>query len=232
MPGAARFLAGLVVVLLEMNAPAQAFQVQPVRLELPAERAQGVLTVHNPTAAPLLIQAEVFDWQQADGSDVLTPTRNVLVNPPIFEIAPGASQLVRVGLRPDAKPIAGRESSYRVWLSQLPRANDAPGNGVKILFRLNLPLFVAARDARPAEAVWRHDADALRLTNLGTRHLALREVVLTREDGTTLKLPHRTVLAGADAHWPLPPDWRDAAFAVKALAADGALLATPALAGR
>jgi fimbrial chaperone protein len=238
-------LAAAILALLcgMLPAGAMAFQVQPVRLELPAERAQGVLTVRNTTDAPLLLQAEVFTWRQAEGSDELTPTRDVLVNPPIFEIAPGASQLVRVGLRPGASQSAGRESTYRVWLTQLPRTREptdnagAAGNassssGVTILFRMNLPLFVTPRAARPAEAVWQRDADALRASNPGARHLSLREIVLTRPDGVTLKLPHRTVLAGAEARWALPPDWRDAVFVVSVTDEGGTRRASPSVAGR
>ena len=64
----------------------------------------GALTVRNDGTEPVSMQLEVLNWSQEAGKDVLTPSRELLANPPIFTVPAGGSQLVRVGLRraPDA----------------------------------------------------------------------------------------------------------------------------------
>ena len=47
----------------------------------------------------VLVQAEVMLWEQVDGEDRLTPTRDLLVSPAVFTLPPNGSQLVRVALR-------------------------------------------------------------------------------------------------------------------------------------
>lgn len=53
---------------------AQAFQVRPVRLDLGNRQPTAQLMVSNPTARPLLIQAEAFDWSQDQDRDQLQPS--------------------------------------------------------------------------------------------------------------------------------------------------------------
>ena len=76
-----------------------AFQVRPVRVELGSRLPASQLVVSNPTAQTVLIQADAFDWTQDKDQEHLDPSASLIVNPPIFELAPGAQQVVRVGLR-------------------------------------------------------------------------------------------------------------------------------------
>jgi fimbrial chaperone protein len=209
-------ITGFFALIWGLAAHAAGFQVQPVRLDLDAAQNNAVLTVSNPTKAPLLIQAEAFAWRQENNEDILEPTSALLLNPPIFELAPGARQLVRVGRRPGMPSAAGREASYRLWLSQLPNAGTDASQGIRLLFRVSLPVFIASTDPGRARPVWSLTREALVLSNSGTRHLHLRETKLLRIDGTAVSLPMRYVLPGAYVSWPLPPEWRSRAFAVEA----------------
>ncbi|MDA8656068.1 fimbria/pilus periplasmic chaperone [Luminiphilus sp.] len=78
----------------------------------------GALTVRNDGTEPASLQMEMLNWSQAQGQDVLTPTRELLANPPIFTVPAGGSQLVRVGLR--RAPDGQRELTYRIVLQELP----------------------------------------------------------------------------------------------------------------
>ena len=106
------FLAGATVV------NATDLGVSPVRVTLSDKQKMGTLTVRNNGAEPVPMQLEVLNWSQEEGNDVFTPTRELIVNPPIFTIPAGGSQLIRVGLR--RAPDAQRELTYRIFLQELP----------------------------------------------------------------------------------------------------------------
>ena len=91
--------AALSIILFVMGssvASAASFGVSPVRVTLSESQSMGVLTVRNDGNEPASLQMEVLSWSQAQGQDVLTPTRELLANPPIFTVPACGSQLVRV----------------------------------------------------------------------------------------------------------------------------------------
>ena len=109
------------IILLVMGASvasAASLGVSPVRVTLSESQSMGAITVRNDGAEPVSMQMEMLNWSQAEGKDVLTPTRDLLANPPIFTVPAGGSQLVRVGLR--RAPDGQRELTYRIGLQELP----------------------------------------------------------------------------------------------------------------
>ena len=62
-------------------APALAgtFSISPLRVELSSRVQTGALKISNQEETPVVVQAEAVLWEQTDGSDRLTPTRDVLV---------------------------------------------------------------------------------------------------------------------------------------------------------
>ena len=60
------------------------------------------------------------DWVQSeDGTDEYESTSDVIAVPPIFSIAPGETQIIRVGLVGGLSP--DRELAHRLFLTELPR---------------------------------------------------------------------------------------------------------------
>ena len=194
--------------------PAAAFQVRPVRLDLNARLPAAQLTVSNPTPRTLLIQAEAFDWTQADGRDQLLPASAVILNPPIFELAPGASQVVRVGLRQGALP--GVERSHRVWLTQVLTAADRAAGGIQMALRVSLPVFVLGDQTGAPVPSWSQTSDALVLTNAGARHLHVHDLQLATPDGQRDTLGPCYALPGSVCRWPLPAPLRGQALRIEA----------------
>lgn len=197
------------LALLLAAAEAAAFQVRPVRLDLGARRPAGQLVVSNPTARPLLIQADAFDWTQQDGQDQLAASQRLVINPPIFELAPGAAQVVRIGLRDGAEP--GVERSHRIWLSQVATPGAADDEGVQLLLRVSLPVFVLGTDTGAPQPQWRHDAAArhIELANPGARHLHVRELRLAGAQGTPTRLGPCYALPGSRCRWAVPAELGD-----------------------
>jgi len=184
---------------------AHAFQVRPVRVELGSRQPATQLTVHNPTPRPLLLQVEVFDWSQpGEGDDELRPSTALIVNPPIVEIAPGASQVVRVGLRGAVE--SGVERSHRVWLTQV-ATPELLDSGVQLLVRVSLPVFVTGAGTPPAQPEWTRTPAAVELRNHGLRHLQVRSLTLTGTDGRRATLGPCYALPAGRCRWALPVDW-------------------------
>lgn len=203
----ARRLAAAWAIALLFASAAHAFQVRPVRVDLNNRATATQLMVHNPTPRPLLLQAEAFDWTQDGAQDALRPTQALIVNPPIVEIAPGASQVVRLGLRGPLE--AGVQRHFRVWLTQV-ATPELLDSGVQLLMRVSLPVFVTGAGTPGPQPQWQHRGDAVELRNTGARHLQVRELRLTAGDGRQITLGPCYALPAGLCRWPLPAGWSGA----------------------
>jgi len=113
-----RFPALLLLAALAAPVSAQpaSLRVFPVRITLAPSRPIATLTVSNTSPVAVALQMGLVAWRQQDGQDRFEPTEQVLANPAIFKIEPGAQQVVRLGLR---TPLDGKEGSYRPCCSGL-----------------------------------------------------------------------------------------------------------------
>jgi fimbrial chaperone protein len=130
-----------IAALAASAANAGSFQVNPIRVDLSSSISSGAITVRNDGAEPVVVQASVLEWSQADGGDVYAPTGDALATPPIATIAPGAEQIVRVGLRRGAD--AKRELTYRLFLHEVPPPPRPGFTGLQVALRIGVPVFVA-----------------------------------------------------------------------------------------
>jgi len=164
-------------------APASAgsFMVTPVRITLSASQSVTPITVRNESQETTVVQVDVVAWTQRDGADVYTATREILATPPIFTLKPGASQIVRIGLRRDADP--ARELAYRVFLQEVPPPPKAEFKGLRVALRMGIPVFVLPPAAVAPQLRWRAQAMregglSLSLRNDGNAHIQVMEVRL------------------------------------------------------
>ena len=204
-------LIGLIGLTGAAAALAGAFQISPVRVNLTTQAPIAVLTVHNGGAEAGVMQLSLMAWSQAEEQDNYLATQEVLVTPPIFTLAPGADQIVRVALR--RKPDATRELSYRLFLQEVPAA-ATEAREVRVALRFGIPVFVGP-DARPAASVldWRVTAapqGALRIEarNRGNTHLQLTGFSVAAADGTILARHQGMdyLLPEQARHWSLVPE--------------------------
>jgi fimbrial chaperone protein len=133
------------------SACASGLQVTPVLLEFaPGQRAQAVW-LSNSATHPVKAQVRVMAWRQADGEEALERTTELVASPPLVEIPPGQTQIVRIVRTPASSPLS--EAAYRLLVDQLPesphvaspQATVRPG-GVQFLFRYLIPVFVAPQE--------------------------------------------------------------------------------------
>ncbi len=187
------------------------FQVSPVRVELAAGRAIVALTVRNDGDTPTVIQTQVVAWSQQNGEDVYTPTNEVLATPPIFTVAPGATQIARVALR--REPDAVRELAYRIFLQEVPGPPQPGFQGLQMALRISIPIFVEAKKPQELKLDWRAQREpdgALRLAvdNVGGRHLQVYDLNISSVDNTTPVYSNQSasyVLPGQRRSWLLEP---------------------------
>jgi fimbrial chaperone protein len=119
--------------------------VMPVGLKLTTGHDRDAITITNQGQETVVMQLETVSWEQVDGRDIYQPTQNLLVNPPLFTMAPGQTQILRVGLR---QPLNNeQEIAYRLFLREVPSQvtasedNNANGN-IRVLLLLRLPVYV------------------------------------------------------------------------------------------
>lgn len=156
----------------------------PVRLDIAATAKAEVLTLTNPGTQPGEVQVRALAWSQRDGEDSYQATDAITLSPPRFNLAPGASQTVRIYRR---DPAPATELSYRIAVDQLSAAGSAPvAGGVQLPIRLMIPLFVAGTQAATTTLHWQAqrsgDSIRLELANQGNRHVRISSLGLALAD--------------------------------------------------
>ena len=201
---------GLALLLLAELACAGSFNVRPTRLELSAAQPTDMLTITNPTAAETVIHVQTNLWSQQDGADVLEASRDLIAVPPLFTLPPGASQVVRIGLRGAPPPAA--ERTYRLLLREVPPPPMEGFSGLQVALNLSLPVFVQPAGPTRPELSWslgRSDTGqtTLELDNRGNAHARVLAVMLRSAEqaieGRNLPV---YLLPGQRRAWPIDTD--------------------------
>lgn len=197
------------LILSAAKAPGQVL-IEPVVVELGArQRAASVTITLSPKAAgPLLLQSEVLQWEQAlDGASRYQPSSDLVVVPPIVELKPGESQLLRIGQRGPRR--APGELAYRLVLEDVATGATGTSAGVSFRMRYDLPVLLAPSEALRQGLRWQACAPKLdevcvRLANEGNRRVTLRKLQLSGADWTLAVPAPGTVLASTEREWRLP----------------------------
>ena len=202
-------------LLYATGAGAASLQISPVSLRFNGAQQAGAIALQNMGEGPIYGQVRVFRWDQQDGEDVLTPTRELVASPPIVQIAAHASQAIRLVLAPGVS--RGAEGSYRILIDELGREDGAAPQGVDIRLRYSVPVFVAAVPANAAARddaldwqLFRRDgAWMLKVKNKGALHAQIGALDFTSAAGERFDISRGLfgyVLAGRERQWKLPVD--------------------------
>ncbi len=151
MPASMRF-AIVFTLLAAWTAPSSAravglmpggrFEVGPVRLDLSQGVRSGLISLRNNESDVARVQVSAFAWSQGPHGEVrLAPTQAVAFFPSLFALAPGQTRQIRVGVEARA---GKTEKTFRLIIAELPPLRATPVvNGVRVLTRLSIPIFVA-----------------------------------------------------------------------------------------
>lgn len=199
--------AGLAALLALSPAYAGTFTISPLRVDFADATGMAVLTVRNEDAKPVVVQTQGLAWSQEGGQDALTPSRDLLVSPAVFTLPAGGSQLVRVALRRNVDP--ARELTYRLLLQEVPQEASPDFNGLQIVLRLSVPVFVEPLAPATPQIAWvaaRGTDGKLSLSarNDGSAHARIHGFSVKTADGATTVLDQPElayVLPGSSRHW-------------------------------
>ena len=203
-------LAALVLLSLACGvAAASGLQVAPVTLTLqPSQNAEG-LWLSNTADNVVQAQVRVYRWTQENGEDKLTASRNLLVSPPMLQLAAADRQLIRV-IRASA-PAGATEEAYRVVIDELPVQTEGK-KGLQFVLRYSVPIFIEAADAAAStpQLTWavrrQGDQAVLEVGNSGGMHAQLADINFVDAAGKRTAVHTGLlgyVLPGAQMRWPL-----------------------------
>lgn len=218
-----RRIRALACAVAACGAQAGNLQVGPVSLQFtPTDKAQ-MLWLTNSGQQTLHAHVRVFRWTQTEDEDKLEPTEALVPSPPLVEVGPGKSQLVRVVRR--LRAAGAEEESFRLIVDEIPSDRSAqvvegsadggpPGSGLRLLLRYSLPVFVGGERAAPSSepaslpGTWVDgSAPFLVITNTGRRRMQVSQVVHEDPQGRrTMLVPGLLgyVLAGQRRRWEMP----------------------------
>ncbi len=193
----------LLAVMAGTAAAEGQFQVEPTRVDLSTQTPAGAVTVTNHGTEALRLEAKAFHWSDdVDGVPQLVATPDVVIRPSILEIAPGGSKTVRVGTTAMS---TATESTYRVFLEELPNPKGQKRGQITVLTRIGVPVFIAPKTASMTLVpTVKRDGDKAIVTvkNTGTQHAKLAKIKVAAMHGTLMKWQHEAsgwyVLAGAE----------------------------------
>ncbi|WP_049465372.1 fimbrial biogenesis chaperone [Stenotrophomonas indicatrix] len=191
----------LLAVVLPLAAQAQALELVPTTLHLPAAQGRTELWLRNPGPGHWRGQLQVWAWDQQQDAEHLQRSGQVLASPTLLDMPAGARQ--RVWLLPASSVPVAAELAFRIVLA--PAEAGMP--------RYSLPLFRGepASPARPrlqVEVMTGGSQPMLRLQNGGTGHARLSDLSYEAADGQRRLLLRGLagyVLAARRRQWPLPP---------------------------
>ena len=166
----------------------------PVNVRLDRANDRATVQVYNNGQEPVLMQAEAIVWQRVQGLDIDGPTTDLIVNPPVFTVQPGQTQVLRLGLRRSTE--LAQEATYRIVLREvpLPRPSDAlnVAGSVRVLVALRVPVYVQPAKVRRSEQ-WKVSRAAngdlmAEVANTGNVHLKVGDLRLQGQGGEPLAL--------------------------------------------
>ena len=190
-------------------ASASGLQVSPVTLTLQASQNADGLWLSNTGDGVVHAQVRVYHWTQENGVEKLTPSRELLVSPPMVQLAAADRQLIRV-IRTGV-PAGTVEGSYRVIIDELP-VEVKEKKGLQLVLRYSVPIFIAAAGAQSPEPqlTWSLRSDGgqavLEVANSGGMHAQLADLEFVDNAGRRTPVHAGLmgyVLPGARMRWPL-----------------------------
>lgn len=175
-------LAGLLTLAVVAVPPASAstFSVNPTRIDLSRRALSALLSLRNDSDQPLRFEISAFSWAQtASGEMTLEPTEDVVFFPKLLTLAPSEERKVRIGAV--VKPGAS-EKAYRLFVRELPPLEGSATNGVRVLTKMGIPIFVRPDKATvlPELGAPRHEKGRLQfaLVNTGNVHFIPERITI------------------------------------------------------
>ncbi len=209
------FLTTIITTSFGLQSHASTLQVSPILIQFYKASLAQPLWLNNQGDKPLRAQVRVYKWTQDGDGEHLDVTNDVVASPPVMEVGPGQTQLVRLVRK---KMIAAKEEeSFRVIVDELPTTDlgsESEANALNFLLRYSIPAFISPKSA-PSK-IFEHKARGeillspyrLQIINDGDSRLRLSKLVHEDANGRTTDVIDGLigyVLAQQQRAWELPP---------------------------
>ncbi|MCG6039343.1 fimbria/pilus periplasmic chaperone [Acinetobacter baumannii] len=210
------FVTTSLLLFLPSMLNAASIRLSPVSVEILNDQSASSISLYNQSNESSDLQVRVFEWRQNAGQDQLIPTDEIAVSPPFLKLQPNDSYNLRV-VRINPAPISG-EQTYRIIIDELPKPidNRKVDQGVNVLLRSSLPLFVVNKDAI-TKLTWsiqqEQNNSSLIISNVGNRHALLSNLTLvdtTANKNYAIKVNtvNGYILAGKARNFNISPDFK------------------------
>ena len=186
----------LINIFLGCNVYAAALEISPIRLDLSNQQPITSFTLTNKASSTATnLQITVKKWTQKNGQDIYSQTEDLLVTPPILVIPPGASRIVRLGLRRSAD--LTHELSYRIFINEIPSYNDKKNSGISMLLQLSVPVFIAPLSTATSQLCWHAQKLAthqlkITLNNCSTQHIKISQLKVSSKSSLKPEINQET----------------------------------------
>lgn len=175
------------------GACASEFVISPLQVTLSRAAKSAQIEVRNDDTQPLRVQLQAMAWSQdAQGQDRYVESDGLLYFPKAMEIPARGTRIVRLAAR--ALP-AGVEDTYRLFIAELPRPEEARGTGaasVRVLLRVGVAVFVEPGAPKASGEIrslaLHHGLAELSVTNSGNVHIAADRLAIVGLDRDGAKL--------------------------------------------
>lgn len=178
----------LSIVVGSASAWAGSMSVWPLRVKLtPGEHIRQV-HVTNESDEPAYMQATIAKWWTAETGQQSQSVNEIIAVPPVFDLEPGETQIVRLAYRnPDKADV---ERAFRLEIMEVPKTVGLLPNTAVIATRLVLPVFYSPNGTTPTP-VWGLRREPLKepelvLENRGTAHIGIKSVEVVSQQDETL----------------------------------------------
>lgn len=194
------------VIPLRGTAFASSFQIDPVKIDLEADKATATLRIVNNGDRPTSVRISALSWTQKNSEDVYSETDEIVASPPIATILPHKTQIIRLGQR---ERTAGEERAYRIIVEEIPQPSPS-GTGIDMALRFNLPMYVAGARRAYADLSWtawleKDGKVTVEAVNKGDTHVKLLELGWGAGNGSvTLAGSTGVILAKGSKRWSIP----------------------------
>ncbi|EOQ64164.1 hypothetical protein F935_00931 [Acinetobacter calcoaceticus ANC 3811] len=210
------FVTTSLLLFLPSMLNAASIRLSPVNIEILSDQAASSISLYNQSNESSDLQVRVFEWRQNAGQDQLIPTDEIAVSPPFLKLQPNDSYSLRV-VRINPAPVSG-EQTYRIIIDELPKPidNRKADQGVNVLLRSSLPLFVVNKDAI-TKLTWsiqqEQNNSSLTISNVGNRHallsnLTLVDVTANKSYAIKVNTVNGYILAGKARNFNISPDFK------------------------
>lgn len=160
------------------------WRISPIRVELNNQDKSSSITVFNEDKAPINFQVYAKKWEQDEnGKDFYTDTDELIFFPRVFTIEPGKERLIRVGVK---KSNPAKESTYRLFIEEIPSSDKKGGVAVQIALRFGVPIFIKPAKESIQWNIKNKSVEGgnfiLELENKGNQHFNILSINLKGEE--------------------------------------------------